>query len=281
MFKINDYSLYLVISEEYGLGRGALEIARQAISGGIDMIQMREKHKQKDELLELACGLSSVCRENGVLFIVNDDPLLALESKACGVHLGQTDLQKYSIAKTREVIGRDKIIGVSTHSISEVKKTNKEEIDYIAYGPIFPTKTKNYFLGTQDIKEVLRVALKPVFFIGGIQLSNLEEVIKEGAKNIAVIRDIVGAKDIASRTRSFKEILAGEKKTRFMMIKINGQNESVEKRLNLLGLIESKKFSPDAIVVEHNFRIVPRQEWPGVLLNENDSIEIVSFVGGG
>jgi thiamine-phosphate pyrophosphorylase len=207
MFKINDYSLYLVISEEYGLGRGALEIARQAISGGVDMIQMREKHKQKDELLELACGLSNLCRENGVLFIVNDDPLLANESGACGVHLGQEDLQKYSIAKTREVMGRDKIIGVSTHSVAELKKADKEDVDYIAYGPIFPTKTKNYFLGTKDMKEVLEIAVKPVFFIGGIQLSNLDELIEEGAKNIAVIRDIVEAEDIVSRTKSFKDRL--------------------------------------------------------------------------
>ena len=207
MFKINDYSLYLVISEEYGLGRGALDIARQAISGGVDMIQMREKHKQEDELLELACGLSSLCREKGVVFIVNDDPLLAHESGASGVHLGQEDLRKHSIVKTREVIGRDKIIGVSTHSVVEFKEANKGDVDYIAYGPIFPTKTKDYFLGPKDIKEVLKIALKPVFFIGGIQLSNLDEVIKEGAKNIAVIRDIVGAEDIASKTRSFKERL--------------------------------------------------------------------------
>ena len=66
-----------------------------------------------------------------------------------------------------------------------------------------------------------------------------------------------------------------------MIITINGRKENVEKKLNLLGLIKSKKLSPEAIVVEHNFRIVPKEEWPTVLLNENDSIEIVSFVGGG
>jgi sulfur carrier protein len=66
-----------------------------------------------------------------------------------------------------------------------------------------------------------------------------------------------------------------------MIIKINGRDETVEKKLNLAGLIASKQLSPEAIVVEHNFRIVPKEEWPTVFLNENDSIEIVSFVGGG
>ena len=212
MLKIDDYSLYLVISEEYGLGRGAVEIAKLAISGGVDIIQMREKNKDRDELVKLACELSSLCKKKRVIFIVNDNPLIARESDASGVHLGQEDLLKYSISETRKILGKGKIIGVSTHSLAELKNAGEEDIDYIAYGPIFPTKTKDYFLGTKDIKEVLRIAKKPVFFIGGIDLSNLDEILEQGVKNIAVIRSIIQAEDIIVMARNFKDRLEREKR---------------------------------------------------------------------
>ena len=207
MHKIKNYSLYLVISEECGLGRSAVEIAGLAISGGVDIIQMREKNKTRDELVKLACELSNLCEEKRVMFIVNDDPLIARESGANGVHLGQEDMLRYSITGARNILGKGKIIGVSTHSLAQLNRANEEDVDYIAYGPIFPTKTKDYFLGTKDIKEVLRLAKKPVFFIGGINLSNLDEILKEGAKNIAMIRGIIQAEDIIGRARSFKDRL--------------------------------------------------------------------------
>lgn len=207
MRKIDDYSLYLVISEEYGLGRSSAEIARQAIPGGVDIIQMREKNKTRDELVKLACELSVLCKEKNVTFIVNDDPFIAKGSGASGVHLGQKDILKYSIAGARKIIGNDKIIGVSTHSLAELEKANGEDVDYIAYGPVFLTKTKDYVLGTKDIKEALKIAKKPVVFIGGINLSNLDEVLKQGARNIAVIRGIIEAEDISARAKSFKDRL--------------------------------------------------------------------------
>lgn len=212
MHKIKDYSLYLVISEEYGFGRSAAAIAELAISGGVNIIQMREKNKARDELVKLACGLSKLCKEKRVIFIVNDDPLIARESGASGVHLGQEDMIEYSITRTRDILGKGRIIGVSTHSLAELKRVNEEDVDYIAYGPIFPTKTKDYFLGVKDIKEVLKAAKKPVFFIGGIDLSNLDEILEQGAKNIAVIRGIIQAEDIIGRARNFKDRLIIEKK---------------------------------------------------------------------
>ena len=208
MFKIKDYSLYLVISTEYSPKRSAIEIAKLAIPGGVDIIQMREKNKPAQELLKLAAELSKLCKENGVLFIVNDDPLIAKESGADGVHLGQEDMQKYSVKQARNILGENKIIGVSTHSLTQLKEANEEDVDYIAYGPIFTTKTKNYSIGTADIKEVLSIARKPVFFIGGINSVNLEEILKEGVRNIAVISAIIQADDIESAARSFKDRLA-------------------------------------------------------------------------
>lgn len=212
MVKIKDHSLYLVITEECGLGRGAVEIAKLAISGGVDIIQMREKNKPANEMLRLACELADLCKEKQVTFIVNDDPLLAQKSRASGVHLGQEDLRKYNAAETRKIIGSRGLIGVSTHSLLELKEANEDDnIDYIAFGPIFPTKTKNYFLGTKDVKKALGITRKPLVFIGGINLSNLDGLLMEGAKNIAMIRAITEADDITLAARNFKDRLIKEK----------------------------------------------------------------------
>ncbi len=212
MSKINNYSLYLVISQEWGLGRNVWEIAKQAISAGVDIIQMREKTMARSELITLGGKLAKLCREKQVRFIVNDDPWIDRECGADGVHLGQEDLRVWGITEAKKIIGKNKIIGVSTHSLAELKEANAvRNIDYIAYGPVFSTKTKDYFLGTEDIKEVLNIAQKPVFFIGGINLVNLEKLLEKGAKNIALIRDIIQAEDIAQRAKSFKSRLIKKK----------------------------------------------------------------------
>ena len=201
---IKDRSLYLVVSEEYGCGKTSVEIAKLAIAGGVDILQMREKNKTREELIALASKLSVLCKENDMPFIVNDDPEIARECGATGVHLGQEDVLKYSIARTRSILGEDKIIGVSTHSIPELLKANEQDVDYIAYGPIFHTKTKDYFIGTGDIKEAVRASKKPLVFIGGINLLNVDEVLRLGTGSIAVIRSIVESEDIAESVRAFK-----------------------------------------------------------------------------
>lgn len=91
---IKDGSLYLVLSEEYGGAKPLMRIAEEAMAGGVDILQMREKHKSKEELVCLGRRLASLCKKNGVTFIVNDDPLLAKALEADGVHLGQEDIQK-------------------------------------------------------------------------------------------------------------------------------------------------------------------------------------------
>jgi len=212
MRKINDHSLYLVISEEYGQGRSAMEIASLAIAGGVDIIQMREKRKEKDGLVKLGSELAELCGNRGVIFIVNDDPALAREVGADGVHLGQEDIKRWPVDEARRSVGNDKLIGVSTHSLGQFKKANKEDVDYIAFGPIFPTKTKDYFLGTGDAPKVMKIARKPVFLIGGINLSNIDELLVLGASNIALIRGIAEAGDIVSKTRQFKNRITGFEK---------------------------------------------------------------------
>ena len=211
MRKINKGCLYLVLSEEYGNGRPAIDIAAQAIQGGIDILQMREKHKSHEELVRLGIELSMLCHERDVTFIVNDDPYLAVMCNADGVHMGQEDILQLPIEAVRRIIGKEKIIGLSTHSVEQFRKAECMDIDYIAFGPIFPTRTKDYNIGIEGIKEVVKITSKSIIFIGGINTENLDTILAEGASNIALIRDIMQAEDIISRTRWYKNKLMGHK----------------------------------------------------------------------
>lgn len=205
-------SLYLVLSETYGRGRGAHAIARRAIAGGVDVIQMREKDKPAAELKALGAALGDLCRESGVVFIVNDDPRLACELGADGVHMGQEDIAAYGIEAVRTIVGPGKIIGVSTHSIDQALNALALDIDYLAFGPIFPTQTKNYCIGAADVCEILALGSKPVFLIGGIQSSNLDILLEKGATRIALIRDIMEADDVEKKTRWYKQKLEDQRR---------------------------------------------------------------------
>lgn len=211
MDKIKNNSLYLVTGTEYSNGRDTVEVAEKAIAGGVDILQMREKKMSPSELSSLGSSLRKLCSENNVTFIVNDDPLLAKELPADGVHLGQEDLLKYPPEKTREIIGADKIIGISTHSVEQFRAACGSDCDYIAFGPIFHTLTKDYAIGAGDIEEILKLATKPVIFIGGINADNISSVLDAGAKNIAVIRAIAQADDITAATRRIRDMMSGEK----------------------------------------------------------------------
>ena len=161
MRKIKDGSLYLVLSEDYGDGKPLMSIAEQAVAGGIDILQMREKHKSKEELLQLGGALAELCKKNGITFIVNDDPLLAVELEADGVHMGQEDFQQCPLGKVRHLVGQNRIIGLSTHSLEQFQRGHEIDVDYLAFGPIFPTRTKNYSIGTGDIQEVMTFSVFP------------------------------------------------------------------------------------------------------------------------
>lgn len=205
IFKEN--SLYLVTSQEYSGRRNTLDVVKSAVLAGIDIVQMREKEMTRKELVWLGKEISFLCLEKDIIFIVNDDPFLAEEVGSDGVHLGQGDINIYNLRQTRDILGKEKIIGVSTHSLSQFEKANNSDCDYIAFGPIFSTKTKDYSIGVADIKKVLDLSLKPVFFIGGINLDNLDIILNKGAKNIAMIRALVNAEDIVRCIKDFKNKL--------------------------------------------------------------------------
>jgi thiamine-phosphate diphosphorylase len=209
MKTIKDHSLYLVISEECCMGRNPVEIAEGAITSGVDIVQMREKNKSLQELVKLGKDLAAVCKSSGAMFIVNDDPMLVHRVGADGVHLGQEDINRFPLTRSRDILGQEKIKGISASSRTQFEKANEEDFDYIAFGPIFPTTLKDHNIGTYDIEYVMKIARKPVFFIGGINMSNIDEILNRGGRNIAVIRAITEASDIGSGSRQLKDKIDG------------------------------------------------------------------------
>ena len=194
--------LYVLISSNIAAS-SAKETVKLVIDGGADAIQLREKTISDDEFISLAGEIRDIMTRNGTLLIINDRVNVAREVNADGVHLGQNDM---SVSEARNIIGNEKIIGVSTHNIIQARQAQKEGADYIAIGPVFSTRTKDYepSIGLKIIQEISGSINIPFIAIGAITLENLDEVLKAGASRVAVCSAIISSKDVLSSTRQFK-----------------------------------------------------------------------------
>ena len=192
MYNFNN-KLYVITESAISKGRSNEFIVKEAIKGGAEIIQLREKEWGKDKIKNEAIKLLKICRENDVLFIVNDYVDIALEIGADGVHLGQADM---SIEEARKICGDKLIIGLSTHSVEQAIKAEKDGADYITIGPIYKTRVKDFTVGTSIIKEIVNKINKPLIAIGGININNIDSVLQQGVKSIAVISAVVSAEDV-------------------------------------------------------------------------------------
>ncbi len=203
-----DPTLYLITDDGYLEGRDPLEAIENALKGGVSLVQYRSKGSGKTtrEMFEELKALRELTKRYGVPLIVNDRIDLALAVDADGVHIGQDDLPAEVV---REILGEDKIIGISTHSLEEVKKANDLPVDYIAFGSIYrtPTKEKPIVVGVELLKEAKKIAKKPLVAIGGIMPYNVPEVIRAGADGVAVISAILGFKDTFKAAESMKRAI--------------------------------------------------------------------------
>ena len=184
--------LYVIIDTQALKGNSHLEVARQAISGGAKTIQLRDKLQDKKELLPVAQQLRKLCREHGVLFIINDHLDLALATDADGLHLGQKDLPTKVV---RKLLPIDKILGCSTNTVAEAVTAQAEGADYIAVGSMYPTPTKEtaIIVGPDRLRQVRQAVSLPLVAIGGINKDNAAEVIAAGADSLAVISAVLQA----------------------------------------------------------------------------------------
>lgn len=205
---LNSARLYLVTDQELSENHDTVKTVEEALMGGVDIVQLREYSLTDSELLVMAREVRKLTRAYHALFIMNNRPDIARIAGADGIHLGQTDLP---VLEARGIIGKDKIIGVSTHDLVEVKKAAADGADYIGVGPVYPTQTKTD-VGPPVTLEYLKqldssgITL-PFFAIGGIKLHNLEEILRAGARRVAVVTGIIGALNVQKVAAEFKEII--------------------------------------------------------------------------
>lgn len=198
--------IYGITGDNFAHGKSNLECVKAMIEGGIKIIQYRDKTKSIKEKVKEAREIRELCREHGVVFIVNDHVDIAILVDADGVHIGQDDMDPSDV---RKLIGDNKIIGLSTHSEEQgMKAYLNPDVDYIGVGPIFPTTTKDTApVGLGYLEYAVKNLHLPFTAIGGIKEHNLHEIISRGAKNVCLVSDIVGADDIAEKVRQLQKLI--------------------------------------------------------------------------
>ena len=195
--------LYVILDSDAAPGRPLLDLLKQAAEGGVRLFQYRAKAISALEAYRQAMPLRQAARDCGALFLVNDRCDLALAFEADGVHLGQQDLP---LVMARAVMGKGKLIGISTHTDAQVSAAARDGADYLGFGPIFPPRSKRDHepvVGIDGLRRIRRLTSLPVFAIGGITVESAGELARAGADGIAVIAAIAQAADVTGTARSF------------------------------------------------------------------------------
>jgi thiamine-phosphate pyrophosphorylase len=198
--------LYFCCDAQPG-GQDPEGLLRAALSGGVDIVQLREKFLPRREIELAALTFRRLCDTYSALFIVNDDPDLARACRADGVHVGQDDIPAREV---REILGPDAIVGLSTHSEEQIARANEEPVDYMSVGPIWetPTKEGRPGVGLELISHAAESAAHPFFAIGGIDPANAGEVVGAGARRLCVVRAIRDAEDPAAAAERLRGAFA-------------------------------------------------------------------------
>jgi thiamine-phosphate pyrophosphorylase len=196
-------ALYAV-TDRHWLGDNTLySQVEKAIKGGVSFVQLREKDLSHEEFLAEAKEIQKLCKKHNVPFIINDDVVLAKEIDADGVHVGQSDMEAGSV---RELLGEDKIIGVSARTVEEALLAEERGADYLGVGAVFPTSTK---LDAKDVdyetlKAITNAVKIPVVAIGGITKDNICELKGSGIVGVAVVSAIFAQEDIEKAAKELK-----------------------------------------------------------------------------
>ena len=201
--QLRNSKLYIILDTQICKNR-ILKITEEIIEGGADIIQLRPKGLTDKELLLLASSLKRKIKKR--LFIVNNRPDIARAVDADGVHLGQDDMAPEF---ARKILGNNKIIGKSCHSLNQLKKSLRENLDYISIGPLYKTLTKPEYkpIGLNLVAKSKSITKLPIFPIGGINLKNLKYVVAIGVNKIAVCSAVLKSLDVLRATERFKEAL--------------------------------------------------------------------------
>ena len=176
------------------------------IAGGVDVVQLREKHLEARSLLPRARLAGEVCRDLGVPFVLNDRPDLALEAGADGVHVGQDDAP---VSLARRILGPDAIVGLSTHGPDDLAAAASEDVTYISAGPVEPTPTKPGRPGTGMGYATVASARSavPVFVTGGVTPERIPALVAAGVRHFVVVRFLTQASDPAAAARALRDAI--------------------------------------------------------------------------
>ena len=200
-----DYSIYLVTDDGCLQGRALIDCVREALEGGVTLVQYRAKTASSAEMYAEALQLKALCDSFNVPLIINDRLDIAMAVGAAGVHLGQDDLP---CAAARKLLGEDYIIGVSAHNQAEAKAALQSGADYLGCGAVFGTATKADVkkLGTDGLAAICKAKGLPVVGIGGVTADNYREVRAAGADGAAIVSGILAQPDIRTTVRAIAKV---------------------------------------------------------------------------
>ena len=204
--RLADVRLYVLITES-ACRLPWRQTAEQALLGGADCLQLREKELESGELLRRAEQLVQLCRHRGALCVINDRPDIAILSRADGVHVGQGDLPPRQV---RQLVGSRMIVGVSTHNIEQARQAVLDGADYIGVGPIFrsPTKPRDFTPGPAYARQVAAEVSIPAIGIAGITAENVDEVLATGLRAVVVTAAVTSSDDPRAAAARLKSMLA-------------------------------------------------------------------------
>jgi thiamine-phosphate pyrophosphorylase len=212
MKNIVDYSLYLVTDQKLCLGRELIEVVMEAVAGGVCIVQIREKDSDTRDFFQLATAMKKSLEKTNVPLIINDRVDVAIAVDADGVHVGQTDLP---CAVVRDMIGPEKILGVSINTFEQIDEAHKLNIDYLSLSPVFPTPTKpdtTPAFGIEGLKKARHMTSRPLMTIGGIDKTNLKDIVDTGMDGVAVVSAICSAPSPRMAARELAEIIRQSRK---------------------------------------------------------------------
>ena len=209
MNKLNDIDFYLVTDSNLSRN-GIFSDVENALKAGCRIVQYREKKKDTKTMINEARQIKKICN-NKALFLVNDRADVAFAANANGIHIGQDDIPYDS---ARKLLGKNKIIGITVHTVDEAIKAEKLGVDYIGVAPIFETDTKEDIqtpCGVEMIKKIRKEVNIPIVAVGGIKKNNLKEVINAGANSIVSINPVISSDNVYSEVIDFIRIIKESK----------------------------------------------------------------------
>lgn len=198
--------LLYAVTDRAWVGKQSLyEQVESALKGGVSCLQLREKDLPEEDFLEEALEVSALCKQYNVPFFINDNVEIAIKCHADGIHVGQEDME---VAKVREKVGENMMIGVSVHSVEEALEAVKNGADCLGVGAMFSTSTKKdvNLLAKETLKDICAAVDVPVVAIGGIGKSNIMELAGTGVDGVALVSAIFSAEDIEEECRKLRKL---------------------------------------------------------------------------